>query len=106
MRIKQGDTYPFQQRLLYDDSSPVDLTDADSVNLRLRLDGATSYKVDKPCVIVDAMLGTVLYFPDTSDTDTPGMYEMEFRIIFKGGNVQTVPSNKTMWLLILGDSND
>ena len=106
MRLKKGDTYPFQQRLQYDDKTPVDLTDALSVYLKVRLDGATEYKIDKPCVIVDPGNGIVQYSPEDSDTDTPGMYSMEYVITYPGGKTQTVPSNNTMWLLILGDTDD
>jgi len=70
MRLKKGDTYPFQQRLQYDDKTPVDLTDALSVYLKVRLDGATEYKINKPCVIVDPENGIVQYSPEDDDTDT------------------------------------
>lgn len=103
MRIKRGDTYPFQQCLQYDDKKPIDLTDATSIRFRTKLDGASEYKTDGECVIVDPINGIVQYSWDTSDTDTPGMYKMEYAINFPGGRTLTVPSNNTMWLLILGD---
>ncbi|MCK9327662.1 MAG: phage baseplate upper protein [Bacteroidales bacterium] len=106
MRLKKGDTYPFQQRLQYDDKTPVDLTDAESVNLRLRLDGSSTFTVDKPCVIVDPTSGLVQYSPEDEDTAIPGMYIMEYLITYLGGRIQTVPSNNTMWLLILGEADD
>lgn len=106
MRMKRGDTYIEEFKLTWNDGSAIDLTEADHVNFICLLDGALSPKIDAPTTISDAANGMVAYDFKLEDTNNPGMYKYEFQITYNSGDILTVPSNQTLWLLILDDLNE
>lgn len=96
--IKKGDTAPSVEATLRNrDRSPIDLTDAASVNFQMgSLDGA--------CVIVDpATSGVVRYDWDTNDTATAGVFDAEFKVTWNDAREQTVPSRGTIRVYITED---
>lgn len=105
MRMKRGDTYIEEFKLTWNDGSAIDLTEADHVNFICLLDETTDPKIDAPTIITDAVGGKVAYDFSVEDTTVSGMYKYEFQITYNSGDVLTVPSNQTLWLLILDDLN-
>lgn len=105
MRIKQGDLFPFQYVLTYDDNTPIDLTGA-TVTITTVLDEASSPTVDAAaCVVTDAENGKINYTWQSGETDVTGMYRIEFVITFNGGSTLTVPSGDILWLLIVASTH-
>ena len=94
MYIKQGDTRPWKTVLtsVGDD----DLTDVASAVVYMRLEGASTNKIDG----VDATVGTktkttcpLTYSPSAADVDTTGTYNLYWRVTFTTGlTVASFPS--------------
>jgi hypothetical protein len=105
MRIKQGDLFPFEYVLTYDDSTPIDLSGA-TVTITTILDEASSPTVDaETCSITDAINGVIRYSWQSGETDVTGMYRIEFVITFNSGSTLTVPSGDVLWLLIVASTH-
>lgn len=103
--IKSGDLFTLYETLKWDDGTTIDLTDADSVYIIARLDGATEASIIGACTIVDAVNGEVSYSFQNGETDTPGMYRYEYEIRFPAIGSEdfrpfTVPSKGRLWLHI------
>lgn len=106
-RIKQGDTLPNIPFQIFkpDGVTPEDLTGAD-VSIVVRTKGgtnATPVLFKKPCDITDALLAKGVYDWDAGDTAVAGNYEYEFEITWADGNIQTVPVETYLELLIIDD---
>jgi len=103
MRIRQGDTFAWEQQLVWDDNSPIDLTDATKVDFVMCLDGEDDPVVDAPASIDMAHKtdGYVTYQFQSGDTDEVGMYKVLFRITWNDGTIMTVPNMGWMWLWIM-----
>ena len=101
LRVKRGDTFPFQYVISYDDGTPIDLTGA-TVTLTIILDGETEPTVDEGvCSLVNSTGGIVQYTWQSGDTDVSGMYKLEFRVTFNNSAKLTIPSNDILWLYIV-----
>jgi hypothetical protein len=88
--IKQGDTLPALDMWFSDGKgAPIDLTDA-SVRLVITKPN-WEVLLDKPCAVLDAKEGYAQYCWQEGDTDTPGIYWAEFKIIWPLGLRLTVP---------------
>lgn len=104
MRMKQGDLYPFEYVLTYDDATPINLTGA-TVTVTTILDGDDDPTVDgETCTITDAVNGVIRYEWQAGETDVSGMYRIEFLITFFDGATLTVPSNDVLWLFIIAST--
>ena len=101
MRIKQGDLFPFEYVLTYDDATPIDLTGA-TVTITTILDDADSPTVDnETCQVTLPDSGVIVYTWQAGETDVVGMYRIEFLITFNSGATLTVPSGDVLWLFIV-----
>lgn len=101
MRMKQGDLYPFEYVLTYDDGTIFDLSGC-TVTLTMTLDNATTPTVDdEDCVIVTPSAGIVRYTWNTGETDAVGMYKIEFHVTTGTGSTVTVPSGDIIWMFIV-----
>jgi len=107
--IKQGDTLPNLPFTILepDGVTPVDLTDA-VVSMVVRVEGSGPSAIPyfkKPCVLFNQVTSTGqgIYDWDEGDTDSSGTYEYEFEIVFGDGNIQTVPANTYLQLIIVDD---
>lgn len=105
MRIRQGDTFAFEQQLVWDDNTPIDLTDATSVDFIMCLDDEEDPIVDAPAVIDESHRedGYVTYQFLEGDTDEVGMYKILFRITWADGTIMTVPNMGWMWLWVMSN---
>jgi hypothetical protein len=93
--IKEGDTSPFLSTVLLDgEGVPLDLTNATGVTLTMAM-------CDHPrTVVLNAVAadfnataaGEVWYEWQAGDTDTPGMYNIEWTVTYPAGMILTVPS--------------
>lgn len=89
--IKQNDRQPYlRATLLQADGAPVDLTGATVKFIMQRQDGTVS-KVNAEAIIISALEGIVEYRWADGDTDTPGNYHAEFKVLFPGSQL-TVPN--------------
>lgn len=96
--IKVGNTLPVLATTLQTGATrtpePIDLTSAISVGLTMALHEHPKTKVidmGSADFVADAT-GTVSYPWQPGDTDLAGLYDIEWTIVFPGGNVMTVPS--------------
>lgn len=92
LTIKRGDTRPVLGAQLTDNASPLNLTTATAVKMLMRLPAGPSPKVEAACTITNASTGTITYTWQTGDTDTVGLYNVEFEITWNDGGIQTVPN--------------
>jgi len=101
MRMKQGDLFPFEYNLTYDDNTPIDLTGA-TVAITMTLDDEETPIVnDESCTVVTASEGKINYQWQSGETDDIGMYRIEFHITFNSGATLTVPSGDVLWMFIV-----
>lgn len=98
--VKQGNTAPSISATLQDAvGAAVDLTGA-SVTFRMKPLAGGPVAVDHAAVIVGAALGTVRYDWQVGDTDTPGYYYGEFRVLWASGGIQSFPSDDFVLVLV------
>ena len=91
--IKKGDLRPTLRITVKDgNNDAVNLTGA-TVTFRMKLKGASAYKVNSAATLVDAPNGVVEYLWSGTDTDTAGIYFAEFRIVLSGAQ-QTSPNDR------------
>lgn len=91
--LKRNDRRPsFRAQLMLEGGGNLSLAGASTVHFVMteRLTGRT--KVDASVAIEDVTKGIVRYDWLANDTDTPGYYDAEFRIVFPDGTRQTVPA--------------
>lgn len=101
MRIRQGDTVPFNVRLKDENNVAIDLTDADRVTFIMKKHGSSVPVLEGACTIVDETTGDVQYAWAEGDTDTIGMYYIVFLIEWNDGTQQTVPNHNQAFLWIM-----
>lgn len=91
--IKRNDTLPKLAATLTTDGAAYNLTGA-SVKLIMKVEGATTPKVNSAATIVDASAGKVEYLWDdvAGDTDTEGLYDCEFEVTDANGDILTFPN--------------
>ncbi len=88
--IKENDTLPPLKATLYGaDGNVIDLTNADVVTFAM-WDGAV--KLNREVTVVDAVAGKVKLDWLTGDTDTPGTYKGQFKIVWLDLSEQRVPN--------------
>lgn len=91
--IKKGDLLPKLSAVLKDKAgNPANLTGFSSVSLRFRLRPGGSLQV-LSATIDDAVNGVVSRVWSAGDTDTPGVYDAEWRGVGPGGAQQTWPTD-------------
>lgn len=111
-RIKQNDTLPNLPFQIFkpDGTTPQDLTDATSVNIVVRTKGAAPNAAPafkKPCTLLDQAVaeneGWGFYDWVAADTAVAGNFEYEFEIVWSDGEIQTVPVDSYLDLVIVDD---
>lgn len=95
--IKKGDRAPsVEATLRRGDRTAIDLTSVTSINFQMG-------ELDNSAVIVDAEAGTVRYDWGSDETDTPGVFNAEFKILWNDGREQTVPNRSHIKVYITED---
>lgn len=97
--MKAGDTAPAYETTLYDNygsgtETPIDLTNATEVKMRMRTRGAEGApKLEVAVAITEAKAGKVRYvWKAATDTEPAGTYDVEFVIHWNDGTIETVPN--------------
>ena len=102
--IKQNDTSPSLQATLKDASqTPVDLTGATVMFHMKSLEDIV--KVDQEMTITDAKNGVAQYDWQLGDTDTVGIYYVEFEVTYADASVETFPNNGNKSLKVVRELN-
>lgn len=89
------DTAPLITAILTNDaeSGPLDLTDASSVRIQVRLASERGFRIDAACAIVDAVAGSVSYQLGENDLDFEGACKVRFLVTWNDTTRQhTVPA--------------
>ena len=110
-KMKQNDTLPMLPfRILQPDGvTPQDLTLATSVSMVVRVKGSAPTApplFKKPCTMLAQSGGNIgrgYYNWDPADTATAGAFEYELEIIWNDGEIQTVPADSYLDLVIVDD---
>lgn len=98
--IGQGARRPTIPAQLTESGQPINLTGASSVTLRALLpDGTTA--ITGTCTIDAASTGEVSYAWAANDTDTPGLYRLQFVITWSAGVTQALPTHRNATLLVV-----
>lgn len=102
--IKQGDNRPYHAvTLTFSDGSVPDLTGATVRYLaRYRTDLVT-LKINAAAVVTDIPTAAVEYRFTTTDTDTAGLYDVEWEVTFADGTIQTFPTRRYDRLRVIGE---
>jgi hypothetical protein len=89
----QGDTAPAIAEQLFDGTgTAVNLSGA-TVKFQMAGPGQATAEVDATATITDAALGKVSYTPITADTDTIGVYMVQWKVTFGGGAIERFPNS-------------
>ena len=105
MRMKQGNIFPFEYVLEYDEETPINLTGA-TVTMTMILDDAEIPTVDKgACVVITPLEGKIHYEWTAGETDVVGMYRIEFVVTFADLSTLSVPSNDVLWMFIMASAD-
>lgn len=95
--IPQGDLQPALEQTLYSgeldsygNKIPLDLTNTE-VRFRMRPEVGTGPVIDRVATIVNATQGRVRHTWVAGDTDRPGKYRANWRVLYANGP-QTVPT--------------
>ena len=103
--MKQGNIFPFEYVLEYDEETPINLTGA-SVTMTMILDEEETATVSKgTCVVVTPLEGKVRYEWTEGETDVVGMYRIEFVVTFADNSTLSVPSNDILWMFIMASAD-
>jgi hypothetical protein len=87
--LKQNDTFPPVEATLTDEDGPINLTEATSVKFIAK---SATHVIEGNCTIIKATEGVVTYLWASKDTENPGVYRVEYKIIWKSGGIQSVPN--------------
>jgi hypothetical protein len=91
--IKQNDTAPPIRTNLTDEDQGFSLSSGiASVRFVMRALGAGVAKISAVAQIVTAADGIIQYDWQEGDTDTPGQYHVEWKVIFQNGKRATFPN--------------
>lgn len=90
---------PALKAVLYDANGVMDLSGASAVKLYTRKNGI-AFVNGSSCTIVDAVGGTVSYAWGSSDTTTPGTYQMQFEVTI-GGLLLRIPTDGYYYLDVI-----
>lgn len=101
IRMKKGNVFTFSHQLKWTDGSPIDLTVAVEVKLKVKMDDELEYIVDDVMDIWDPEDGIVQRMWKLDEVEVPGMYAVEFVVRFSDGSLITVPSGEMLWLWIM-----
>ena len=94
---KQNDKLrPFRATLLDAEKEPIDLTEADSVELHIGYHGAPDNAiVSRAAAILDPpTAGRIQVYLTQEELTTSGEYDVEVQINWVGGGIETVPSKE------------
>lgn len=105
--IKKGDLIPaltatLMQQVGTAAQTPIDLTTASSLKFAMRDHSTGVVKFDAAATIVTPSAGTVKYTWAGTDTDTAGVYDCEWQIVWPSGK-QTVPAGSFDTVTITAD---
>lgn len=101
--IKRNDTSPGMQATLKNGSgTAVDLTGA-TVLMIMRPVGGGKRKISGACTLHDAANGIVRYAWVSGDTDTAGLFNVEFQVTYADSTVETFPNKGYEQVQIDGD---
>lgn len=103
IRIIQGDLFPFSHILKYENGVAIDLSDATQVKLQMTPDTGGELLLDVVMDINTETAGKVTYVFRDNDTNTPGMYVVQFVIYYPDGSKRTVPSDNIQYVWIMKD---
>ena len=105
--IKRGDRRPYlevilEERITDGASAAYNLTGL-TVRFLMRNKVTGVLKVDQPATIVTATDGRVRYAWGAADTDTVGLYQVEWEINYGTGVTQTVPGSDYQYVNVTQD---
>lgn len=103
--IKQNDTLPRLPFQIFqpDGITPLDLTNATTIYICVRNRVTPDVNFKQRAVIADRTRGIGYYAWTAEDTEFPGEYQYEFEIVWADLNVQTVPVDGYLDLVIVDD---
>src|SRR5438552_3641811 len=96
--IKRHDTFPAIKATLEQTNvetgakEPINLTTALKVTLILKPQSGGAATTEGTCTITSAALGKVEYPLKAKDTETAGIFNLEFEIEWAAGSYETVPN--------------
>jgi len=89
--LKQNDTFPPLEATLSDSKGAIDLTLAEKVELVMKLKTGSTV-VEGQCEVLPGTEGKVKYAWAAGDTAVVGVWEVEFKITWGPGEVESVPN--------------
>lgn len=97
-KVTKNDLQPYYYvQIKNSTGAAVDLTSA-SIVCSMRLPGSTTSKIDRQSTginITDPTNGKFEYRWQPGDTDTPGLYDIEFEVTPSGAGKMTFPNDET-----------
>jgi len=101
INIKQDDTQPAMKVRLKDSAgNPANLTGA-TVRVAIQHYSRPAIKFNRAAHIADAITGEVWLVWQPEETETPGLYRIEFRVTYQDGNRETFPNDGYLLVNIL-----
>mgnify|MGYP000903906960 CR=1 FL=1 len=101
INIKQDDTQPAMKARLKDAAgNPVNLTGA-TVQVAIQLYSQPVIKFLRAAHIQNASTGEVWLVWQAEETQTTGLYRIEFRVVYQDGNRETFPNDGYLMVNIL-----
>lgn len=95
--LKQNDTFPPLEAKLKEvkaaKEQAIDLSTAEKVKIVLKLKGAGGTVIEGECTILPGKEGEIEYEWATGDTKTIGIYEVEFKIQWAPGKIESAPNS-------------
>lgn len=90
--IKQGDLTPPLDSTLTENGDPKDISSADKVVFTMS-QYESDVEVSRKAQIVNASEGSVSFAWEEGDTDEPGLYFIEWEVVFPGPKTQSFPNS-------------
>jgi hypothetical protein len=103
IEIRQNDTRPKASTYLTKGGASVNLSGASGVTFRMREQSSSTLKVEASATILNPTEGYVEYTWVTGDTDTPGVYYVEWEVLWADGGIETFPTVPTDVAVIYGE---